>query len=178
MRSALPPRVCDLGHRIQFPLMLRRWRGGPRNYPHNGDDFDVIGPDEKIIGRVMKPGGACGTSVLGVEDGGSPAAARLGHGADARGGAASFRADRACADCRGKRPAPVGLLAGFEPATSRSVAGRSRAFRSAELQEHSVDTREGIEPSEARLQRATSPLGHLVVDWQNERVETGSRMHM
>ena len=37
--------------------MLRRSRGGPRNYPHNGDDFDVIGPDEKIIGRVMKPGG-------------------------------------------------------------------------------------------------------------------------
>lgn len=37
--------------------MLGRWRGGPRNYPHNGDDFDVIGPDEKIIGRVMKPGG-------------------------------------------------------------------------------------------------------------------------
>src|SRR5262249_52875879 len=57
MRSALPPRVCDVGHRIQFPLMLRRPRGGPRHYPHNGDDFDVIGPDEKIIGRVMKPGG-------------------------------------------------------------------------------------------------------------------------
>ena len=40
-----------------IPLKLRRPRGELRNHPGNPDDFDVIGPDGKIIGRVMKPGG-------------------------------------------------------------------------------------------------------------------------
>lgn len=39
-------------------LTLRRPRDPPRNYPANVDDFDVIGPDGKVIGRIFKPGGA------------------------------------------------------------------------------------------------------------------------
>jgi len=29
----------------------------PRDYPANRDDFAVIGPDGKVIGRIFKPGG-------------------------------------------------------------------------------------------------------------------------
>jgi len=41
----------------QVSLKLRRPRDDLRNNPGNPDDFDVVGPDGKIIGRVMKPGG-------------------------------------------------------------------------------------------------------------------------
>src|SRR5262245_16558322 len=58
MRSALPPRVCDVGHRQNAgSVKLRRPRDELRNHPGNRDDFDVIGPDGKIVGRILKPGG-------------------------------------------------------------------------------------------------------------------------
>lgn len=41
----------------QVPLKLRRPRGELRNHPGNPDNFDVIGPDGKIVGRILKPGG-------------------------------------------------------------------------------------------------------------------------
>src|SRR5262245_55135201 len=62
------------------------------------------------------------------------------------------------------------LLSAIHNTETRLLAGRSQAFRSADLQEHCVATREGIEPSWARLQRATSPLGRLVEkNWQGMR---------
>ena len=41
----------------QVPLTLRRPRDELRNHAGNRNDFDVIGPDGKIIGRIIKPHG-------------------------------------------------------------------------------------------------------------------------
>jgi len=39
-----------------FRLKLRRPRD-ERNHPGNRDDYDVIGPDGEIIGRILRPHG-------------------------------------------------------------------------------------------------------------------------
>jgi len=36
-------------------VKLHRPRDELRNHPGNRDDFDVIGPDGKIIGRILRP---------------------------------------------------------------------------------------------------------------------------
>src|SRR5215813_2813886 len=50
---------------MQIPLKLRRARDPDRNNPRNRNDFDVIGPDANIIGRIFRPGG--GTQDLDVD---------------------------------------------------------------------------------------------------------------
>src|SRR5262245_23779463 len=57
-------------------LTLRRPRESPRNYPANVDDFDVIGPDGKVIGRIFKPGGVRSRLDVVLVGGGSAAAAQ------------------------------------------------------------------------------------------------------
>src|SRR5215510_9517699 len=57
-------------------LTLRRPRDSPRNYPANVDDFDVIGPDGKVIGRIFKPGGVRSRLDVVLVGGGSAAAAQ------------------------------------------------------------------------------------------------------
>lgn len=42
---------------MQVPLKLRRPDNPDRNNPGRRDDFDVIGPDRKVVGRIFKPGG-------------------------------------------------------------------------------------------------------------------------
>jgi len=41
----------------ELSLFLRRPRDDLRNHAGNPDDFDVVGPDGKIVGRILKPGG-------------------------------------------------------------------------------------------------------------------------
>ena len=41
----------------QVSVKLRRPRDELRNHPGKRDDFDVIGPDGKIIGRILRPFG-------------------------------------------------------------------------------------------------------------------------
>jgi len=53
---------------------LRRPRDEVRNNPGSRDDFDVIGPDGKIIGRIFRPGGGARDRMRALE-GRRPAAA-------------------------------------------------------------------------------------------------------
>jgi len=41
----------------QTPLKLRRPRDELRNHPGNADDYDVVGPEGRIIGRILRPFG-------------------------------------------------------------------------------------------------------------------------
>jgi len=41
----------------QIPLKLRRLRDELRNHPGNADDYEVVGPDGRIIGRILRPFG-------------------------------------------------------------------------------------------------------------------------